>query len=300
MTLALLGVHGVGEDPLRRRASTSPRAGSRRSRWPSSGRSEPTSRSTGPSAYGYAPLQERLARKAGRRPRARRARDRHLDGEPARRSRRRPRPGDEVLDRGADLLAAHRRGALAAARRAALPAARGGRLPRRPAGGRAGAHAAHPPRRAHEPPQPVERVRRRRTTLRAVGAAARVGRRPRARRRGLPRVAGRARPAVGLGRAPRAGVRRHLEPHQGVRPLRPALRLGDRRARPRAAHVAAQRPVRRRPCAPGRAPERRRARPPRPAGRRGRARSSRRTRRRLERLPRRASGPRVRAGRRRA
>ncbi len=44
----------------------------------------------GDSAYGYAPLQQRLARKAGRRPRPRRARDRHVDGEPAR-PRRRPR-----------------------------------------------------------------------------------------------------------------------------------------------------------------------------------------------------------------
>ena len=62
---AVLRVHGVGQDPLRRPLQP----GLERGRGVPAGRprgtASRTSRSAGTSAYGYAPLQQRLARKAG-------------------------------------------------------------------------------------------------------------------------------------------------------------------------------------------------------------------------------------------
>ena len=79
-------------------------------------------------------------------------------------------------------------------------------------------------RRADQPAQSDRRARRTTRRSRAVAAAADRGRRDGVRRRGLPRADVRGRPRGDL--VPRGRQhRRHLQPHQGVRRQRPALRL---------------------------------------------------------------------------
>ena len=82
------------------------------------------------------------------------------------------------------------------------------------------ANAADP---AHQSAQSDRQSRRRGDAARAIARS----RRPRADRRGLSRRRRRSASAAPA----RRRLRHHLEPHQGLRPLRPALRLDPRRAR---------------------------------------------------------------------
>ena len=116
----------------------------------------------GPSRYGYAPLQQALAQKAGVDP------DRvvHATGTSMANLlalAATTEPGDEVLieEPTYSLLTDAARWLRLDVQ--ALSAPRRERLPRRPARRRRRAHAAHAPRRAHEPAQPLERVRARAT-----------------------------------------------------------------------------------------------------------------------------------------
>jgi hypothetical protein len=176
----------------------------------------------GPSAYGYAPLQERLARKAGVDP------DRvvHATGtsmanllvlaaaaEPATSCSSRSRP-TRCRGRGPWLRLDVRRfrGAEEGFR---LDPARWSDLT---------PDAAHRP---DEPPQPLERLRPAGGPARGGGGRA-LGRRPRSRGRGVPRDTRGPGAAHGLGGAPRARVRGDVQPDEGLRAVRPEVRVGGR------------------------------------------------------------------------
>ena len=129
---------------------------------------------------------------------------------------------------------------------------------------RAAMTRAHAADRPHQPPQSRAARWPSEDDLRAIGElAAQVGARVLIDEVYLDAAV----PPRPKRRPSRPRVRLHQQPDQGLRPQRPALRLDPRRARARRADVAAERPVRRQPGAPGRAARLHRLR----ASRRGRS-----------------------------
>ena len=213
----------------------------------------------GASRYRYPPLREAIARKCGVSP------DRVVMADGTSMANMLAMaaliaPGDEVLVEHPAyepmVAAAHFLGAEA---QALHP--RGAGLRARSRRGRGGDDSGDPPDPAHQPAQSDGQSRRRGDA--GVGSAA-LGAHVLIDEVYLDAA------CESSAAPPRRRLRHHLQPDQGLRPVRPALRLDPRRARACRADVAAQRIVRRRPGPSRRAPLLHRAR----AARRDRARGA--------------------------